>query len=50
MEPECSNIADNTAKLLSTLWTNPMTKSDTADLYTMLPRPVNTRIDSTKPK
>ena len=41
MDPECGKIADNTAKLITALWTNPMTKTETAELYATLPRPVN---------
>ena len=41
MDPECGKVADNTAKLLTALWNNPMTKAEAAELYATLPRPEN---------
>ena len=41
LDAEGASLADNTAKLVNTLWTLPMTTAETTEVYAALPRPKN---------
>ena len=41
LDAEGDNLAENTAKLVNTLWTLPMTRAETTEIYGTLPRPKN---------
>ena len=43
LEAETDNVADNKAKLINTLWKNPLFRAEIAEVYTMLPRPANAK-------
>ena len=41
LDAEGDELATNTARLINSLWNNPMTKAETAEVYATLPRPAN---------
>ena len=41
LDAETDNLADNTVKLINTLWKNPLSRAEIAEIYTTLPRTAN---------
>ena len=41
LDAEGAELANNTAKLINTLWARPMTRTETTEIYASLPRPAN---------